>query len=140
MLLNQKQPTPRLPRLPRRSDIMCGIAGSLIWQEFNSEKSKEIVSFMTQKLLHRGPDAGQVLSLGSIVLGHRRLSIIDTQPGSNQPMCDNTSRYWIVYNGEIYNYRELRRELEQKGHRFITQSDTEVILEAWKCWGISCFR
>lgn len=119
---------------------MCGIAGSLVWHEFNSEQSKDLVSRMTQKLRHRGPDAGQIIALGPIVLGHRRLSIIDMHPGSNQPMCDITSRYWIVYNGEIYNYRELRRTLEQKGHQFITQSDTEVILEAWKCWGVSCLN
>ena len=71
-------------------------------------------------------------------LGHRRLSIIDLSVTGHQPMCSPDSRYWIVYNGEIYNYIELREELEGKGYTFTSQSDTEVILAAWRCWGQEC--
>lgn len=73
-----------------------------------------------------------------VSLGHRRLSIIDLSPYGHQPMCDSTSRYWIVFNGEIYNYREIREELEVLGHRFVSDTDTEVVLNAYKQWGRDC--
>jgi asparagine synthase (glutamine-hydrolysing) len=73
--------------------------------------------------------------VGSAVLGHRRLAILDLDPISNQPMSDTQARWWITFNGEIYNYIELRRELEYRGAHFRTHGDTEVILEAWKAWG-----
>lgn len=114
---------------------MCGIAGSINWNQPDDER---LIQAMIQTLHHRGPDAESVISSGPAVLGHRRLSIIDTVSTSNQPMRDNTHRYWIIYNGEIYNYQELKKELMSYGHSFTTQSDTEVILEAWKLWGIRC--
>jgi asparagine synthase (glutamine-hydrolysing) len=89
---------------------------------------------------HRGPDdAGiWVSSDGKVILGHRRLAIIDLSPGGHQPMSDANERLWIVFNGELYNYKELRRELEKRGYRFLTASDTEVILNAYHAWGTDC--
>lgn len=75
---------------------------------------------------------------GGLALSHRRLSIIDLRPHGHQPMCDAQGRYWITYNGEVYNYLELRDELRNAGHRFLTNSDTEVILAAYRHWGSSC--
>jgi asparagine synthase (glutamine-hydrolysing) len=91
---------------------------------------------------HRGPDGHgwRVLksSLGPVVLGHRRLAIIDTSEAANQPMCYADERFWVVYNGELYNHIELRQELVNLGHRFRTKSDTEVILAAYAEWGTEC--
>ena len=75
-----------------------------------------------------------------IALGHRRLSIIDLSPLGHQPMSHQAGRYWITYNGEIYNYIELRGELESLGHNFVSQSDTEVIMAAYAQWGVSCLH
>lgn len=72
------------------------------------------------------------------VFVHRRLSIIDTSAGGHQPMCDEQGKTWVTYNGEIYNYPEIRSELEKKGYRFHTQSDTEVLLNAYRAWGVKC--
>lgn len=76
----------------------------------------------------------------TMAFAHRRLSIIDLSEAGHQPMCDSTQELWITYNGEIYNYVELREELRQQGHVFLTQTDTEVILVAYKAWGISCLE
>src|SRR5215212_6731938 len=97
---------------------------------------------MTDALRHRGPDGeGQTilpLSGGAVAaLGHRRLSIIDLAGGS-QPMASHDGRFTVVFNGEIYNYIEIRNELLARGARFMTCSDTEVILEAWRTWGAEC--
>ena len=94
---------------------------------------------MVGTLSHRGPDSTSLKSLRDIQMGHARLSVIDLVTGT-QPMCDVTGRYWIVFNGEIYNYRELRTELVEKGHRFATQSDTEVILASHMRWGEECIQ
>jgi asparagine synthase (glutamine-hydrolysing) len=77
---------------------------------------------------------------GSLLLGHRRLSIIDVSAAGHQPLCDAGRSVWIAYNGEIYNYRELKAELASLGHAFYSMTDTEVIVEAWKEWGRDCFR
>ena len=95
---------------------------------------------MTNRLVHRGPDSGAVVDCGAVVLGHRRLSIIDLTEAGSQPMADHTGTVWIVFNGEIYNFPELRAQLEGCGHRFRTNSDTEVILEAYKKWGAGCLE
>jgi asparagine synthase (glutamine-hydrolysing) len=75
-----------------------------------------------------------------IAFAHRRLSIIDLSETGHQPMCDVTNQYWITFNGEIYNYLELKEELKNKGHVFVTQTDTEVVLEAYKEWGVECLQ
>lgn len=75
-----------------------------------------------------------------VVFAHRRLSIIDLSESGHQPMCDTQSDYWITFNGEVYNYIELREELKNKGHVFVTQTDTEVVLEAYKEWGFECLQ
>ncbi len=115
---------------------MCGIAGI-----FHAETPKPVdparVERMCDALIHRGPDGAGVWTAPGIGLGHRRLSIIDLE-GSPQPMPSVDGRAVISFNGEIYNYRELRRELEQSGARFKTSGDTEVILAAWQRWGPDC--
>lgn len=92
---------------------------------------------MTAALAHRGPDGQGIECLGPVGLGHRRLAIIDLE-GGRQPLGNEDGRVWITYNGELYNYRELRAQLEGLGHRFRTQSDTEVILHAYEQWGDRC--
>lgn len=114
---------------------MCGIAGRLSWQR---PPDRETLTRMTRRMAHRGPDAGQVYVHGPIGLGHRRLAVIDLSPRANQPMADITGGFRLVFNGEIYNYRELRKELTTLGARFQTDSDSEVILEAYKAWGETC--
>src|SRR5690242_5442008 len=91
-----------------------------------------------RELAHRGPDGEASWQEPGTVLGHRRLAILDTSPAGKQPMSYGEGRYWITYNGEIYNFVELRAELIADGHRFVTGSDTEVILAAFIQWGESC--
>ncbi len=114
---------------------MCGICGKLSWKK---PPDREIVERMSRTIAHRGPDGEGIAALGPIVLGHRRLAIIDLSPAGKQPMSDSTGQYWIVFNGEIYNFLELRDELARSGVHFLSHSDTEVILEAYKQWGIDC--
>ncbi len=95
---------------------------------------------MTDALKHRGPDFGTVVSIGRhAVLGHRRLSIMDLSPAANQPMSDESDRYTIVYNGEVYNFGDLKTQLQKSGHRFRTTGDTEIVLKSFIQWGTSCF-
>ena len=90
---------------------------------------------MTDVIAHRGPDGEGHWIDGNISFGHRRLSIIDLSPAGHQPMISSDQRYVLTYNGEIYNFRELRTELEAKGHRFRSQTDSEVALCALAEWG-----
>src|SRR5262245_23855520 len=115
---------------------MCGIVG--IAGTKAGRISREILGRMTDALAHRGPDGdGHWISEdGSVGLGHRRLSIIDLSSGGAQPMMSASERYALTYNGEIYNYRDLRRELEAKGHQFNGHSDTEVVVAGFEHWGI----
>ena len=92
---------------------------------------------MTDRLYHRGPDGGGYFHAPWAALGHRRLAIID-RAGGEQPMANEDQSAWIVFNGEIYNHRDLRRELEARGHRFRTSSDTEAIVHAYDEWGDAC--
>src|SRR5690606_13720924 len=92
---------------------------------------------MTDALAHRGPDGDGFYEDGRAALGHRRLAIID-RAGGHQPMANEDDTCWIVFNGEIYNHRDVRPELEARGHRFRTRSDTEVILHAWEEYGTAC--
>jgi len=115
---------------------MCGIAGI-----FHVESSKPVdperIKRMTDAIAHRGPDGSGVWTAPGIGLGHRRLSIIDLGGGA-QPMLTEDERLVLSFNGEIYNFRELRKELEAIGHHFRTHSDSEVILEAYRAWGPPC--
>ncbi len=114
---------------------MCGIAGEL---RFESASALDLwVRAACRLMEHRGPDGEGIHVDGQIALGHRRLSIIDIE-GGKQPLSYADGRYWITYNGEIYNYRELRHELIASGRTFITHSDTEVILAAYDAWGLDC--
>lgn len=115
---------------------MCGIAG--LWQLDGAPVSKSDLQGMTDAIAHRGPDGEGVLVEGSLGLGHRRLAILDLSPAGHQPMSYGDGRYWITYNGEVYNFLELRRELETLGHCFRSDSDTEVILAAYAQWGRDC--
>lgn len=117
---------------------MCGISG--IFTRHINDEHKKLNNTIIQSQHSRGPDYQAEMSCQSkeseVLLGHNRLSIIDLAAHANQPMCDVTGRYCIVYNGEIYNYLELRAELIQHGLQFNTHSDTEVILNAFALWGI----
>lgn len=95
---------------------------------------------MTAALGHRGPDAVGIATIGPVCLGHRRLSVQDLRAAADQPMVDRSGRHVVVFNGEIYNFAELRRELEARGSRFRTHGDTEVLLEAYNAWGLDCLR
>lgn len=120
---------------------MCGIAGIMCLQRRACEvnKTEAIVKRMTDLMIHRGPDGeGQTtIDEGHVFFGHRRLAIIDLSDAAKQPMQSRDGRFSITYNGEIYNYRELREELRLLGHCFATQSDTEVLLKAYEAWGIA---
>ena len=108
---------------------MCGIAGKLI---NNSENScLDIVGLMCQAIEHRGPDNQGLEIVDKFVLGHRRLSIIDLSDQANMPMFSNDGNYCITYNGEFYNFKEIRKDLIRKGYVFRTKSDTEVLLNSY---------
>ena len=108
---------------------MCGIFGCI------GSMQKEDAYKCIKRIAHRGPDALEVKQLQGATLAHARLSILDISDNANQPMSDASGRYWIVYNGEVYNFLEIKRELELLGYRFRTDSDTEVILYAYIAWG-----
>ena len=112
---------------------MCGIAGY-----FGSGDSK-LLREMLDSIRHRGPDDEGLFVDGNIGLGHTRLSILDLSSSGHQPMFDLSGRYCIIHNGEIYNYLELKQELSAK-YNFVTRTDTEVILYAFREWGVECIH
>jgi len=123
---------------------MCGISG-FISEKFSAEQMRSVVQKMNGDLAHRGPDNEGLWQTGSVCLGHRRLSIIDLSPESNQPFFSGDQRYVIVYNGELYNYLELKLQLQRSEqgtthvpYFFKTASDTEVVLAAFARWGHKC--
>ena len=120
---------------------MCGITGVFgIPSQSANESAAAALERMTAHIAHRGPDAsGLWTSDAEVMLGHRRLSIIDTQEHSNQPFIHAPTGDVIVFNGEVYNYRELREELKG-GFRFQTESDTEVVLAALQAWGTAALH
>ena len=115
--------------------IMCGICGIINIDQ--RPVNSAILKSITGALAHRGPDGEGTIIFGNIGLGHRRLSIIDISGGA-QPMSNETEEIWITFNGEIYNYKELKKELFKKGHDFKTDSDTEVIIHLYEEYGNGC--
>ncbi len=116
---------------------MCGIVG--VVGRDGQPLDREVFLRARDTMTHRGPDDGGFYQDGPVMLGHRRLSIIDLG-GGHQPMSAADDAVWIVFNGEIYNFRELRKELEAKGHQFRSHSDTEVILHLYLEEGVSAFE
>ena len=119
---------------------MCGIFGL-----YNLQKNKSInisrVETCLNTIIHRGPDDQSFEEItDDLIFGHVRLSIIDLHEGSNQPFCGETGNYWVVFNGEIFNYLEIKTELLTLGHHFKTSSDTEVLLYAYIQWGEDCVQ
>lgn len=115
---------------------MCGICGELRFD--GATPDLDTIKRMTNKLARRGPDHEGVVSDGPIAFGHRRLSIIDLSASSDQPMLDHELRLSLVFNGTIYNYKELRVELAELGYQFFSEGDTEVIIKAYHAWGEKC--
>ena len=113
---------------------MCGIAGIVNYE--GAPVSMPVLQAMTDAIAHRGPDGEGHWIEGGVGLGHRRLAIIDLSPAARQPMMSQDTRFVLSYNGEIYNFRELRIELEALGYPFRSQSDSEVVLTAWAAWGV----
>lgn len=116
---------------------MCGIAG--YYTTTNSEADRDLLLDMAGELYHRGPDGVGLYLDGSFGMVNTRLSIIDLEDG-DQPISDESGRYWVMQNGEIYNYPELQTELRALGHTFATRSDTEVLAHAFEEWGVRCLH
>lgn len=119
---------------------MCGITG--IWHLDSQPVYEEKINRFTNSIAHRGPDGSgsYIDEQCQLALGHRRLSILDLSEQGAQPMSYADGRYYISFNGEIFNFIELRKELSQKGYHFRSDTDTEVILAAWDCWGIEALQ
>ncbi|MEO8445924.1 MAG: asparagine synthase (glutamine-hydrolyzing) [bacterium] len=118
---------------------MCGIAGKTDWNN-SQDDSGNVVKAMCDRLIHRGPDNEGLKKIGEVTFGHRRLAIIDLSENGNQPMSTADSRFHIVYNGEVYNFKDVKKKLEQFNINFKSNSDTEVILYAYEYFGTSCFE
>ena len=116
---------------------MCGIAGKLHWQPLFKNNN---VKRMSERLVHRGPDEIGSLELDNISLGFTRLSILDLSKKASQPMSTSDNRFHITFNGEIYNFKELRKELKDKNYKFKSRSDTEVVLYSYVEWGTKCLK
>ena len=117
---------------------MCGICG-IVGPGANIAENKQLIQSMMDTLAHRGPDNQGQVSGKNFIFGHRRLAIIDLEHG-RQPMQLENERITLVFNGEIYNYLDLRQELIRKGAKFRTFSDTEVLLQAYRYYGIECLH
>lgn len=117
---------------------MCGIAG-VVMRDPQALPQREMLIGMASRIVHRGPDGEGIHSAPGVGLVHRRLAIIDLKETGAQPMQDAVGRFTIVFNGEIYNYKELRGELERSGKKFRTESDTEVIILGFATWGTQVF-
>lgn len=116
---------------------MCGIFGVVSWVD--QEIDSAAVIHARDKLRHRGPDDAGIYQRGGVALAHRRLSIIDLSPQGRQPMANEDGTIWTVFNGEIYNFQDLREDLQARGHQFASRTDTEVIVHAYEEWGTGCF-
>src|SRR5437867_5404319 len=120
---------------------MCGIVG-IFNHSIRRDVDPRLLAAMRDTMTHRGPDDSGIYITPdrSIGFAHRRLSIIDLSDAARQPMCDDSRKIWVTFNGEIYNYRELRHDLEQQGVHFRTQSDTEVLIYLYKKYGEDMVR
>ena len=116
---------------------MCGIAGLYNYHSPQKPSTELNITKMLSVIQHRGPDENGIYLAENVGLGSARLSIIDIDSGQ-QPLSDESGNYWIVYNGEIFNYKELRKDLEEKGIRFKTHSDTEVVVQMYAIYGSRC--
>lgn len=118
---------------------MCGICGIVYFEETRCIDPSRL-KVMADSLAHRGPDDQGIWINGNVGLGHRRLSIIDLTPAGHQPLSNETGEIWITYNGEVYNFPEIRNELKAKGHCFLSQTDTEVIIHLYEQEGFGCLK
>jgi asparagine synthase (glutamine-hydrolysing) len=118
---------------------MCAISGKC-YLRHDRDADFRVIESMTDIMSHRGPDDHGFYCRGSVALGHRRLSILDLSPAGHQPMCNEDGTVWVVFNGEIYNYKQLRSQLEGKGHQFRSTSDTEVIVHAYEQYSVDCVK
>ena len=110
---------------------MCGLCGVIGFEH-------AAVRRMNQAMVHRGPDDAGIYTDGQTCLGHVRLSILDTSAAGHQPMCNEDESLWTVFNGEIYNYRQLRRQLRDRGHHFCSNTDTEVLVHLYEEYAEDC--
>jgi asparagine synthase (glutamine-hydrolysing) len=117
---------------------MCGIAGMLLFD--GSTPDAGLVNLMVTSLVHRGPDDQDAYIAGPVALGHSRLSIIDPSASGNQPISNEDKTLWVSYNGEIYNFLDIRNELLSRGHAFKSATDTEVVVHAYEEWGVECIK
>src|SRR3989338_8406513 len=120
---------------------MCGIAGKIYWSG-EARVRKDDIHRMNDRIKHRGPDDEGIYinPTDNVGLGHRRLAIIDLSPAGHQPMSNEDGTVWIVFNGEIYNFQSLRLDLERKGHKFKSNTDTEAIIHLWEEHGEQCLQ
>jgi asparagine synthase (glutamine-hydrolysing) len=118
---------------------MCGIAG--FWfKDSAPESAGKWLKDSATSLHHRGPDDSGLWFDGAVGLGHTRLSILDLSPLGRQPMASRDGRWVMAFNGEVYNFREIRKDLERLNHRFVGTSDSEVVIEAFAEWGPAAVR
>ncbi len=118
---------------------MCGICGIYKFDK-NKKINRKILNKITDIMKHRGPDDRGIFIDKNVGLGHRRLSIIDLSKKAKQPMCNEDKTIWITYNGEIYNYKDIKKQLEFKGHKFRSNTDSEVIIHAYEEFGEKCLK
>jgi len=118
---------------------MCGIAGLLNYQSSGVHSYEDNLKRMLSAINYRGPDESGIYLGHQVALGSVRLSIVDLSTGQ-QPLSDESGNYWIVYNGEVFNYPELRQLLENKGVKFRTTSDTEVVVQMYALYGPDCLK
>ena len=117
---------------------MCGICGELRFD--GASPDRDAIQRMSEQMARRGPDHAGTFTSGPLAFGHRRLAIIDLSASADQPMVDAALQLALVFNGTIYNYRELRLDLIAMGYSFFSDGDSEVILKAYHAWGEACVQ